>query len=195
MKTIITAFALFFVAFANAQEKKEPTLYETVQYIENKIKEGYRERNKTNLPTDNKKRDVSFFGDTYSTESYEYDYQYYNEYLKRWQTAKYVNHVAYYDIDFKKLKEVELELGDQNDTYVFVYIRFETEHIRKKKWITNGNYYVKQDEWYDGKTSSFWIPLLKEEGGFDRFKKALFHYKNLLIAEQKQKQADDPFGN
>lgn len=194
MKTITTLFILLCcITFANAQEKKEPTLYETITYIENKIKEGWSYRNKDNLPTNNKMRDVSFLGDSYLTESYVYNYEYYNEYLKIWQTAKYVDNEGYFDIDFKKLNDV-VQFNETN-TYLFVSIKFETKNVQNKTWITNGNYYVKQDEWIDQKTDSFWVPIPNEEGSFDRFKKALFHYKDLLIIEHKQKLAEDPFAN
>lgn len=53
----------------------------------------------------------------------------------------------------------------------------------------------KDDKYLEEHLSSFYLYIPNEEGSFDRFKKALFHYKDLLIAEQKQKIADDPFAN
>lgn len=39
------------------------------------------------------------------------------------------------------------------------------------------------------------VPIRNEEGNFDRFKRALFHLKDLVVATDKQKLADDPFAN
>ena len=83
-------------------------------------------------------------------------------------------------------------------TRLWIEVQFKDKNITKEKeygHLYYGGDYPCTISSPVEKVDKFHLFISNTEGSFDRFKKALFHYKDLLIAEQKQKIADDPFAN
>ncbi|WLD24605.1 hypothetical protein NU10_04190 [Flavobacterium dauae] len=201
MKTIATLLILFCgVTFSNAQEKKLPNKEETEKYLVKMITEG---NGKEYAWGDNNRVSKNWY-----TSNGLFDYIVYYEgqdqflcntrYTGQQVTVTYDKYITYSTIDISKLINVEqTSKSASNATSLKVKLtfdgRFITENIGYKKFSITSVGQCVNDETY--KIDFIYLYIPNEEGSFDRFKKALFHYKDLLIAEQKQKIADDPFAN
>ena len=200
MKTIATLLILFCgITFSNAQEKKLPNKEETYEYLNKMIKEG---RGGEYVSGDGNY--VTKVRTKYSN-SYDLGYvrylvgeetSYCNNNGMFQSTDTYDKFNSYSNMDFNKLMHVEQKSKSaSNATALQIKVTFNGDFIDlttsyKKK--SSGSCYLKDEK---NKVNYVFYYIPNEEGSFDRFKKALFHYKDLLIAEQKQKIADDPFAN
>lgn len=202
MKTIATLLILFCgITFSNAQEKKLPNKEETKEYLSKMaIGNGKYSYGGSNL-YDNKGFD--YYSGTNPFDGY---FGYTGEMYCYWTLPNgdprdaFLKTIEQYSgIDYTKLKDVVLTSKvTSNATCLQVSIEFNDKKILHKRYPGRDvNTYGKNctDKYLEEHLSSFYLYIPNEEGSFDRFKKALFHYKDLLIAEQKQKIADDPFAN
>lgn len=205
MKTITTLFILLCgITFSNAQSKQLPNKEETKNYLENMV-----------LEADGKEY-ISNAGYTYEyslccypsfvKNSFADNLDY--TYIQTWGRKTVIsctifgiyreNEVStkdsYSNYDFRKLKDVRVSSKIvSNATALQVSLVFEDANINNETEYMHGLHCDESPR--TSKTNVVFMCIPNEEGSFDRFKKALFHYKDLLIAEQKQKLADDPFGN
>lgn len=200
MKTILFLLIILpLTSLTNAQEKQLPNLEETSDYIESMLEKGITGTYylKNSSQGDSKGGMVIFLSNLIMYIGPEYTKEYVNSYSGKVGYAKhYVERKRYNDIDFKKLSDVKLiSTMDSRATALIVKLIFSDEHIFYDKWILQKTFPVAQEEWESFNVQSFNVYIPYEEGSFERFKRAMFHYKDLLIAEQKQKIADDPFAN
>lgn len=202
MKTIATLLILFCgITFSNAQEKKLPNKEETYEYLNKMIKEGregeYVSGN-SNYVTKVRTAGANYYSYSLGYVSYIVGEEtgYCNNHGMYQSTETYDKINGYSNMDFNKLMNVEQKSKSvSNATVLQIKVTFNGDFIDlttsyKKK--SSGSCYLKDEK---NKVNYVFYYIPNEEGSFDRFKKALFHYKDLLIAEQKQKIADDPFAN
>ena len=203
MKTIATLLILFCgITFSHAQEKKLPNKEETEKYLVKMITEG---NGKEYVWDDNNYvGNNSIKGYNYSTAIDDSDpYIIYHAGTEVVGCTKYGRYTEstlrrtkqFSNYDFKKLVEVkQTSKSVSNATSIQVTLVFNGKSIDYSTFYDTefANCYKATDS---QKTDKIAFYIANIEGNFDRFKKALFHYKDLLIAEQKQKIADDPFAN
>lgn len=204
MKTIATLLILFCsVTFSNAQEKKLPNKEETKEYLLKMIMDGSGKEYVSNDNTVARHslkygeyrsafEPIGSFAYNWGTTSVSCNDRVYG-YAKTTDSDVTLIYSGY---DFKKLSSVKQNSKSVlNATALEIRLDFDANTIERTftyRTTAREGCYRKDDT---SKTDVVWFYIPNEEGSFDRFKKALFHYKDLLIAEQKQKIADDPFAN
>ena len=185
-------FILFLsICTVTSNAQTSPTLYETIEYIDKRVKETQGHQVKWKSGTHEYLVEASFFtgSSVYKIGKYRYLYQ-----------SKDNTWASHY-FTFKPEHISSVVDGSSNTTsdspVGFITINFSNNLVKQdsRNWYHNGNAYAVGDHYFNnsyakqGNVSHMYIPYLKQDAtAFDRISKAIMHLKKLS-------QKHDPFAD